>query len=235
VNGYGEIGDAEALVTRNGRGIVDPKDLVGKKVAVTFATTTHYSLLAALKHWNIDPKQVNIVNMRPPDIAAAWRRGDIDAGYVWNPVLGAIKADGNVLVSSAQVAQWGSPTLDLWMVRKDVAAANPEFVQSFVDTTERAYTRFQKNHASWTVSSPEVLAIGRVTGATPDEVLELLRGNYYPQPAEESSSRFLDGGTVNAIADTAAFLKTQDVIPHILDDYSPYINASFVKNSKNSN
>ena len=53
----GLIGDAEALVVRNGSDISKPEDLVGKKIAVPFVSTTHYSLLAALKHWNIDPKR----------------------------------------------------------------------------------------------------------------------------------------------------------------------------------
>ena len=49
------IGDAEQLVVRNGSGIEKPEDLAGKTVAVPFVSTTHYSLLAALKHWGIDP------------------------------------------------------------------------------------------------------------------------------------------------------------------------------------
>ena len=96
----GLIGEAEALVARNGAGIEKPADLAGKKVAVPFVSTTHYSLLAALKHGGIDPKSVEILNLRPPEIAAAWTRGDIDAAYVWDPALGQIKTTGKVLDSS---------------------------------------------------------------------------------------------------------------------------------------
>ncbi|RUU12847.1 taurine ABC transporter substrate-binding protein, partial [Mesorhizobium sp. M7A.T.Ca.TU.009.01.3.2] len=46
----GLIGESEALVARNGAGIEKVADLAGKKVAVPFVSTTHYSLLAALKH-----------------------------------------------------------------------------------------------------------------------------------------------------------------------------------------
>ena len=35
------IGDAEALVVRNGSGIEKPEDLVGKTIAVPFVSTTH--------------------------------------------------------------------------------------------------------------------------------------------------------------------------------------------------
>ncbi len=59
-----------------------------------FVSTTHYSLLAALKHEGVDPKSVEILNLRPPEIAAAWERGDIDAAYVWDPALGQIRTSG---------------------------------------------------------------------------------------------------------------------------------------------
>ena len=40
-------GDNEALVARNGAGITSITDLKGKRVATPFASTAHYSLLAA--------------------------------------------------------------------------------------------------------------------------------------------------------------------------------------------
>lgn len=64
-----QLDTSEQLVARNGTGIDKPQDLVGKKVAVPFVSTGHYSLLAALKHWKIDPRSVNIVNLSPPNIA----------------------------------------------------------------------------------------------------------------------------------------------------------------------
>ncbi|MCG4788866.1 ABC transporter substrate-binding protein, partial [Roseburia faecis] len=41
-----QIGAAEALVAREGSGINSPQDLIGKKIAVPFVSTGHYSLLA---------------------------------------------------------------------------------------------------------------------------------------------------------------------------------------------
>ncbi len=104
----GLISEAEALAVR---GVTKPEDLAGKKIATPFVSTAHYSLLTALKQWNIDPKTVNILNLRPPEIAAAWARGDIDGAYVWDPVLSEIKKTGTVLATSADVANWGGPDL----------------------------------------------------------------------------------------------------------------------------
>jgi len=103
-----QIGGAEALVARNGSGINGPQDLIGKKVAVPFVSTGHYSLLAALKHWNIDPAKVTILNLAPPAIIAAWKRGDIDATYVWDPALGVAKENGKVLITSGELATFGA-------------------------------------------------------------------------------------------------------------------------------
>jgi taurine transport system substrate-binding protein len=78
-----QLGNSEALVVK--KNITKPEDLIGKRIAVPFISTTHYSLLAALKHWGIKPGQVQIINLQPPAIIAAWQRGDIDGAYVWAP------------------------------------------------------------------------------------------------------------------------------------------------------
>ena len=91
-----------------------------------YVSTTHYSLLAALKHWKLDPAKLSIVNLRPSEISAAWQRGDIDAAYVWDPALSQALKTGSVLVNSEQVGQWGAPTFEAWVARKDFAAAQPQ-------------------------------------------------------------------------------------------------------------
>ncbi|TIR63388.1 MAG: taurine ABC transporter substrate-binding protein, partial [Mesorhizobium sp.] len=146
------IGESEALVARNGAGVEKIADLAGKKVAVPFVSTTHYSLLAALKHENVDPKSVEILNLRPPEIAAAFARGDIDAAYVWDPALGQIKTTGKVVLDSSQVAAWGAPTFDAWIVRTDFADKHPEAVRDFVKVTGDAYAQFLAKPEAWSVS-----------------------------------------------------------------------------------
>lgn len=84
---------------------------------------------------NIPEDKVKIINLRPPEISAAWERGDIDAAYVWEPALSKAKASGTVLTDSKQVGEWGAPTYDLWVVRKDFAEKNPDFLKAFVQTT----------------------------------------------------------------------------------------------------
>lgn len=222
-----QIGSAEALVVRNGANITKAADLVGKKVAVPFVSTTHYSLLAALKHWGVDSKKVNIVNLRPTEIAAAWQRGDIDAAYVWDPALGQIKAGGKVLTDSAQVAQWGAPTFDAWIVRKDFAQKHPDVVTAFARITGEAYAAYRKDAKAFAGDAANVEKIFRLTGAKPQEIAELLAGSTFPTLAEQAT--LLGSSTVKAVTETSRFLKEQGKVDKLLADYQPYVTPRFVQ------
>ncbi|BAL95873.1 taurine ABC transporter substrate-binding protein [Rubrivivax gelatinosus] len=222
-----QLGASEALVVRNGSGITKPADLAGKKVAVPFVSTGHYSLLAALKHWKIDPSKVQILNLRPPEITAAWQRGDIDATYVWDPALGNAKASGKVLATSADLAKWGAPTFDGWIVRKDFAEKNPEFVARFARVTLDAYAAFRADPKGWIAKSEHIDKIARITGAKKEDIPGLLEGNVFPTAKEQQA--LLASSTAKALAATSAFLKEQGKVDSVQPDYAPFVTAAFVK------
>ena len=221
----GLIDEAEALAAR---GVGKPEDLAGKKIATPFVSTAHYSLLTALKHWNIDPKSVQILNLRPPEIAAAWERGDIDGAYVWDPVLSRIKKNAKLLADSGDVAKWGGPTFDAWIVSRKFAEQHPDVVTGFVKVTGDAYASYRAAPDKWSPTSPEAAKIARLTGAKAEDVPTLLKGYYFPTLEEQGSKRLLGGQTVEAIVKTSAFLFEQGKIPAVLSDYSRYVSAKWV-------
>ncbi len=142
-----KLGNSEALVVK--KSITKPEDLIGKRIAVPFISTTHYSLLSALKHWGIKPGQVQIINLQPPAIIAAWQRGDIDGAYVWAPAVNELEKEGKVLTDSSQVGEWGAPTLDVWVVRKDFAEQHPEIVKAFAKSAIDAQQPYIANPEAW--------------------------------------------------------------------------------------
>lgn len=224
----GLISEAEALAVRD---ISKPEELAGKKIATPFVSTAHYSLLTALKHWNVDPKSVEILNLRPPEIAAAWSRGDIDGAYVWDPVLAEIKKSGTVLATSADVATWGGPTFDAWIVSKKFAEAHPDLVAAFVKVTGNATAAYRANPDAWDANSPEAEKIARLTGAKQEEVPALLKGYTFPTLEEQAGADLLGGGTAKAVAATSEFLKEQGKIPAALPDYTPYVSPRWVEDA----
>ncbi len=102
-----DINEAEALVVRNGAGINKAADLKGKKIGVPFVSTSHFHTMFFLDLSSIKPGEVKLLNLQPNQISAAWERGDIDAAYVWDPVLSKLKQSGKVLVTSGELSKKG--------------------------------------------------------------------------------------------------------------------------------
>jgi taurine transport system substrate-binding protein len=220
-----QLGNSEALVVK--KNITKPEDLIGKRIAVPFISTTHYSLLAALKHWGIKPGQVQILNLQPPAIIAAWQRGDIDGAYVWAPAVNELEKDGTVLTDSEKVGQWGSPTLDVWVVRKDFAEKHPDVVRAFAKSAIDAQRGYIDNPEAWLKQPDNISKLARLSGVPKADVPGLVKGNTYLTADQQVKE--LNGPVNKAIVDTAEFLKAQGKVPAAATDYSQYVTDRFVK------
>lgn len=225
------IADAEALVVRNGSGIVAPQDLVGKTLAVPFVSTTHFHALFALEQFGLTGK-VKVINLQPSDIPAAWERGDIDAAFIWDPALGRLKQSGHVLLTSGQLTDWGKATFDGLVVDKQFAAANAPGMQAFTQVLQNSTAGYVKAPKSWTADSPQVINVAKQSGAKPEEVPPVLALYQFPLASEQAGPTWLGGGAAKALAATAEFLKAQKKIPALLPDYSAAINPTFVQNAQ---
>lgn len=225
------IADAEALVVRNGSGIVAPQDLAGKTLAVPFVSTTHFHALFALEQFGLTGK-VKVINLQPSDIPAAWERGDIDAAFIWDPALGRLKQSGHVLLTSGQLTDWGKATFDGLVVDKQFAATNGPGMQAFTQVLQDSTAGYVKAPKSWTADSPQVINVAKQSGAKPEEVPPVLALYQFPLASEQAGPTWLGGGAAKALAATAEFLKAQKKIPALLPDYSAAINPTFVQNAQ---
>ncbi|MQT64044.1 taurine ABC transporter substrate-binding protein [Pseudomonas sp. FSL R10-0056] len=225
------IADAEALVVRNGSGIVAPQDLASKTLAVPFVSTTHFHALFALEQFGLTGK-VKVINLQPSDIPAAWERGDIDAAFIWDPALGRLKQSGHVLLTSGQLTDWGKATFDGLVVDKQFAAANAPGMQAFTQVLQDSTAGYVKAPKSWTADSSQVINVAKQSGAKPEEVPPVLALYQFPLASEQAGPTWLGGGAAKALAATAEFLKAQKKIPALLPDYSAAINPTFVQNAQ---
>ena len=228
-----DIGDAEALVAKNGSGINSVADLKGKKIAVPFNSTTHFHLMVALDQAKVNPADVQILNMRPPEVRAAWQRGDIQATWIWDPVLADVKKDGKVIVSSGKVsAETGKATFDGYIVNKDWAAQNKDFMVKFVKVLAASDENYRANKAKWTADSPEVKAVAKWSGAKPEDVPAGMALYRFPTLGEQMS-KWLGGGkssvAAKALEATADFQLSQKQIEKKLPDYSVAVNPTYVQ------
>jgi taurine transport system substrate-binding protein len=228
-----DIASAEALVVRDGAGIAAPQDLRGKRLGVPFASTTHFHTLFALEQFGIDPREVELRHLQPPEIVEAWENGEIDAAFVWDPALGRIKRNGTVLITSGQLSNWGKATFDGLIADRRWAARHPDFMCAFVKTMAEADAAYRDNRTAWTADSPEVLAIVGLIGGNPEDVPGVLELYDFPTLEDQASERWLGGGTAGggakALAFTSEFLKGERKIPTVLGDYSRAVNPGWVE------
>ncbi len=227
------IADAEAMVVRDGSGIEEPEDLKGKRIGVPFVSTTHFHTLFALETWGIDPDEVELLNMQPNTIAAAWERGDIDAAFVWNPALGRIKESGTVLITSGELAALGRATFDGMVVRTEFAEENPEFMCKFVATMAEADEAYRSNPDAFGPDSENAKKIVSLVGGEPAQVPGVLELYEFPTMEQQASDEWLGGGedtgAAKALRATSEFLMEQKQIDDLLPDYSEVVTDRFVK------
>jgi predicted ABC-type transport system involved in lysophospholipase L1 biosynthesis ATPase subunit len=174
-----------------------------------FNSTTHFHTMVALEQAKVNPADVQILNMRPPEVRAAWQRGDIQATFIWDPVLAEVKKDGKVILTSGQIsAETGKATFDGYVVNRDWAKANRDFMVKFVKIMATADDKYRKNTGNWTKDSAEVKAVAKWSGAKPEDVPAGM-GLYKFPTASEQATKWLGGGkdstAAKALAATAAF------------------------------
>ena len=228
-----DIGSAEALVVKNTSGIKSLADLKGKKIAMPFNSTTHFHMMVALEQAKINPADVQILNMRPPEVRAAWQRGDIDATFIWDPVLAEAKKDGTVILTSGKIsADTGKATFDGYVVNRDWAKANKDFMVKFVKVLAASDDNYRKNKAKFVKDSTEAKAIAKWSGAKQEDVQASMSLYAFPT-AQEQAAKWLGGGKdsigAKALAATADFQLSQKQIEKKLPDYSTAVNPSYVQ------
>jgi sulfonate transport system substrate-binding protein len=92
------------LVSPAGSNIKKVEDLVGKRVAVNWAAHGDYLLLKALANHHIAADRVTRVPIQPPDAAAAFATGKIDAWSTFGVFFEtAVKNGANVLAYESQL------------------------------------------------------------------------------------------------------------------------------------
>ncbi|EUK19303.1 taurine ABC transporter substrate-binding protein [Commensalibacter papalotli (ex Servin-Garciduenas et al. 2014)] len=225
-----QYGNSSGLVVQNKSGIDKPEALIGKKIAVPFLTSAHYSLLKALEHWKIDFHQVQIINMPANKIEDAWKKHEIDGVYADGISLLHFQKDGHVLVTSQQVADWGSPTYTFWVVMDNEIVLKPYWLQPFVEATLKMVKEYNQNKDKLTVKSQDIISVAQLLKLSPEDTLTLLKGKEYFGQREQSLifTRHLPG-YLNQIG---LFLRGLNVMNNVLSDYLIYIYPSFINDAK---
>ena len=140
------------------------------------------------------------MNMRPPEIAAAWERGDIDAAFIWDPVLSKVKENGKVLATSGSIGKKGCPTFDGLVVDAQWAAENEAFMVGAGQGAREGRRRLPRQRGrSGPADSPQVKAVAKWTKADAKDVPAAMALYRFPTLEEQASATWLGGGAAKAL------------------------------------
>lgn len=223
------LGEIEALAVKNNLGINKIEDLAGKKVATPFASTAHYSLLNAVKDAGLENK-VTLLDMRTPEIVAAWERGDIVAAYTWQPSLSNLLKNGKMLLSSKDMAQKGYVTANVELVREKFAEQYPELVAGFIACLSEAGNKYRENPQNAAAIEAKELEI------SPEEALAQMKGALWLKPEELLGKDYFGtsgapGSFAEIMKDTGDFLKAQGSIDRAPSqkEFNDYVNPTYIE------
>lgn len=226
------LGEAERLVVKKNSNINSVKDLVGKKIATPFTTTTHYSLLKALELNGVSQKDVTLYDMQMPEIYAAWQRGDIDAAYAWEPTLSNLLKDGRVLLSSKDMAAKGVVTSNVEVVRREFAQKYPDIVTKYIKAVNKAVKLYNENQTE------AIKTIAKELNITEEEALKQTKGSIWLTAEQQLDPAYFGtsekkGNLVNSLKDTADFLYKQKSLMNEpkLDVFEKAVNPSYIENA----
>ncbi|ASR55558.1 NrtA/SsuA/CpmA family ABC transporter substrate-binding protein [Cellulomonas sp. CW35] len=124
-------GDTQGIVATPASGIADVGDLAGHSVAVNQGGTGEYLLRLALRRAGLTPDDVETVYLAPPDAAAAFAAGKVDAWATWDQYLVGAQVDGARTVALAR--DLGSDNASVHVARRDFVDAHPDVVRAVVD------------------------------------------------------------------------------------------------------
>ena len=209
---YATLATDEAKAVAKKAGIEKLADLAGKKIATPFQSTSHYALKVALKLANVEESRMEIINMDPEQMLAAWEKGGIQAGYVWNPNLTRmVETGGKILLSSKELALRGFPTADLFVARKDFAEKYPRVVSGVVNDLSRAAELCRADPAKAST------AVAKGPGISPEKALKEMEGMIFLTTAEQKVGLYIgklqwEFGLYTLLKDAADFLEKEGAI-----------------------
>lgn len=171
--------------------------------------------------------------LKPDEVVAAWKRGDIDAAYAWDPASQKLKdAGGHEIFYTRDLQKDGYLIYNNFVVRKAFAEQYPELVAKFLRVVQEKVDQYRQD--------PEQASqiIAKTLDQPVDSVRRTLAGLDYPSIAQQLSPAYLgsgagkaDGGIAQAMKYTADFLATSgqvrpDTIPQ---SFSPAIDSRYLQ------
>ena len=142
--------EASAILVRKDSPIQSIADLKGKKLAYKRGSSAHNVAVKALRKGGLTPDDVEQLDLAPPDAAAAFKNGSIDAWSIWDPYLAIAEADPQTRILTT--ARGLVDSYSFFLGNSDFTTANPQVVADVIDELAKVGTAAQ-SHLDDTIQS----------------------------------------------------------------------------------
>lgn len=196
-------------------------ELAGKKVAVPLGTAAHYGYLKQMSHFGVDVASMDVVDMAPPDGAAALAQGSVDMACGWGGSLRRMKEHGNVLLTGAEKEELGILVFDVTSGPASWVAENSDMVAKFLAVTAEANAMWadEANHAKM------LPVIAKDAGMDEDATMSTISTFIFPGVEEQLSEKWLGGGAQEFMKGVADVFVEAGSIDAALDSYENAVNT----------
>ncbi len=194
-------------------------ELAGKKVAVPLGTAAHYGFLRQMDHFGVDVAGLQVVDMAPPEGAAALSQGAVDFACGYGGGLGRMKEYGNVLLTGEEKEELGILVFDVTSSPASFVAENGDIVAKFLKVTADA-------NAEWNASqSDDMLAvIAEQAGMDLDAARASISTMKFPSVEEQLSEGWLGANAATFMKGVADVFVDAGSIDSALDSYEDAVN-----------
>jgi aliphatic sulfonates family ABC transporter substrate-binding protein len=175
---------AEGLVATQASGIKTLADLRGKRVATKRGSSAHTALLTALGTVGMKLSDIELVDLDVTALVPAFRKGDVQAAWYWEPWMGLLKREnGRVVVTDEDI---NLPVGILWAAREAWMKDNAEALRRLFRILDKAALLIRQN--------PKEISelISRPLGLSAEHVEEVLtKEASWPTNAESTAANYV--------------------------------------------
>ncbi|WP_299954508.1 ABC transporter substrate-binding protein [uncultured Roseobacter sp.] len=195
-------------------------ELAGKKVAVPLGTAAHYGFLRQMDHFGVDVASLQVVDMAPPEGAAALSQKAVDFACGWGGGLARMQEYGNVLLTGSEKQELGILVFDVTSAPASYIAENGDVVAQFAAVTAAA-------NADWNANQSEEMLemIAKESGMDLEAARASISTFEFPSVEEQLSQAWLGGNAAEFMKGVADVFVEAGSIDSALDSYDDAVNT----------
>tara|TARA_R110002049_G_scaffold117332_3_gene270669 strand:- start:63148 stop:64149 length:1002 start_codon:yes stop_codon:yes gene_type:complete len=195
-------------------------ELAGKKVAVPLGTAAHYGFLRQMDHFGVPLDSLQVVDMAPPEGAAALSQGSVDMACGYGGGLTRMKEYGNVLLTGAEKEDLGILVFDVTSAPAAYIAENGDVVAKFLKVTADANAEWNANQ-----DADMLAAIAQESGMDVDATRDFIGTMKFPTVEDQLGAKWLGGNAQKFMKGVAEVFVEAGSIDGALDSYDGAVNT----------